>query len=123
MTKKTEKGRGAKVWTLIFRSNDPKSFQNISSGKKWVETRAAIKRYKAIQKGDTIRFVCGRLACTKVVVRVRLFPSIKKMLSTYRIKDIMPDARTELEVRRAYAGYPNYKKKLALYGLIAWELA
>jgi ASC-1-like (ASCH) protein len=111
-----------KQYTLRFRAVNKDTFENIKSGKKKVETRAASQKYKDIQKGDTIVLSCGAKKYSMKVKKSRVFKSIPAMLKVYRVKDIEPNFRTMSELREAYYSYPNYKEKIKQFGLVALEL-
>lgn len=106
---------------LRFRAVNKDIFEAIRSDKKKVETRAATKKYNAIQKGDEIEFVCGRERFKKRVRHATVFPTIRALLKKYAVADIMPLLHTEKELREAYYRYPNYKEKILKFGLIALE--
>jgi ASC-1-like (ASCH) protein len=51
--------------TLRFRAVNRDTFNAIKSGKKKVETRAAIEKYRTILAGDIIQFICVKDSFTK----------------------------------------------------------
>ena len=98
------------------------SFQMLRASRKKIETRAATKRYKTIAVGDTLLFVCGNRKLERIVKNATVFKTIKSMLQTYRVKDIMPDRSTQKELEETYYGYAGYREKLKKNGIIALEL-
>lgn len=111
-----------KNWTLRFRVVDKDNFNEIREGLKWVETRAATDKYKNIQEGDTLTFVCGKDKIIKKVERVNIFKSIPAMLRKYKRTDVMPSTRSLIEMKRIYYSYPGYKEKIKKYGLVSFEI-
>ena len=115
-----------KKYLLRFRKGNKDSeysFRAIKRGRKKVETRAASERYRRIQSGDVLVFVCGREKVEKLVKRLRVFKSIPAMLRVYRVKDIMPDRDSPRELKAAYESYHGYREKIKKFGLVAFELA
>ena len=94
----------------------------IKSGKKKIETRAAIASYRKIKKGDTIVFVCGGKKIEKKVIQAVSYKSIGSLFKHYKVKDIFPSLTTINEAGKAYYSFPNYREKLKKYGLMAWKL-
>lgn len=94
-------------------------FVELKTGKKKVETRAAIVKYRNIKAGDRIEFVCGNERFSRVVRSVKIFKSLVSLLKKYRIADIMPDVRSFEDFQRSYYSYPGYKEKLKKFGIIA----
>lgn len=110
-----------KTIVLRLRAADKEIFDAIKTGNKKVETRAATKKYKNIQAGDIVVFVCDKKKFRKTVKRVRHFRSVSAMLKVYKVKDIMPKLRTKKELEAAYHGYPHYREKIKRSGLVALE--
>ncbi len=111
-----------KTVTLRFRVVDKNNFDEIRNGLKTVETRAASKRYRDIQKGDTLVIVCGKEKVVKEVKSAHYFKTIGGMLKTISLKKIMPSVKTIIEARKVYYGYPEYREKIKEFGVVAWEL-
>jgi ASC-1-like (ASCH) protein len=111
-----------KKWVLRFRVKDRKNFLEIKNGLKVVETRAATERYRPIQKGDVLVFVCGKEKNQKMVKRVRIFKTIGAMIKTINFKKIMPSVSSTEELRDAYYSYPGYKEKISKFGIIALDI-
>ncbi len=89
---------------FVFREVDHARFEEVRSGIKTVETRAATEKYRAVQVGDEITFACGDDTFTKKVAKVYLWPTIE-------------------QVRERYASYPDYAEKLKEFGIIGFELS
>ncbi|MFH1146032.1 MAG: hypothetical protein V1707_03675 [bacterium] len=107
---------------LVFLEADRANFDAIKSGKKKLETRAAVSKYRQIKAGDGITFICGRSKFKKRVVRAAVFKTITAMLKKYKVVEINPQVRTAKELQQMYLSYPRYPEKLKQYGLIVWEL-
>lgn len=112
-----------KTWTLRFRAVDRDNFNEVRRGTKSVETRAATVKYEPIKEGDTIRFVCGKAAFTKRVVKKYHFKTVAAMTKKIPIKKIMPSVATVAQMRKRYARYPGYEEKIRKHGLFAFVLA
>jgi len=106
-------------YSLRFRQADKDIFENIRSGKKTVETRAATVKYKNIKAGDTVIFVCDADKFEKQVKSAEIFKSISEMLQKHRIQDIAPKLTTEGDLIKMYHGFPGYEEKIKEFGLIA----
>jgi len=111
-----------KTWTLQFQQVDKDNFEEVRSGVKEVETRAATVRYEPVQEGDSIRFVCGQESFTKHVTKKHHFKSIDAMIKKIPFKRIMPDVNSIVEMKKRYASYPGYEGKIKKHGLFAFEL-
>lgn len=108
--------------TLRFRAVDKGSFDDIRSGLKEIETRAATVKYQGIQEGDTLTFVCAGERFSKQVARVYRWPSIDAMVGEVAFRKVMPRAASVEAMRAAYASYPGYDDKLREHGLIGFAL-
>ncbi len=111
-----------KNWTLRFRVADKKNFDEIKDGTKAIETRAGTIRYQPIEVGDTLTFVCGKEKCVKKIVKKYHWPSVDAMVKKINFKKIMPSIKSVAEMKRMYASYPGYDKKLKEHGLLGFEL-
>jgi ASC-1-like (ASCH) protein len=111
-----------KNWTVRFRKIDKDKFDDVKSGRKRVETRAATVKYAPIQEGDTIAFVCGTAKFKKTIVRKHHFKTVAGMIKKIPLKHIMPDVKTLAEAKARYATYPDYPAKIKEFGLFAFEL-
>lgn len=111
-----------KTWTLRFRAVDKKNFNELKSGIKAVETRAATVKYQPIEKGDTLVFVCGKYKFSKTITKKTHFKSIDAMFKKIPFRKIMPDLKSKEEAKERYHSYPNYKEKIEEFGLLAFEL-
>lgn len=121
--KKAQKSEEHKKYTLRFRAVDKDKFENLRRGIKRIETRAATSKYSVIKAGDSIIFRCADKSFSKNVSKARIFNSVEGMLRVYKIKDIMPHLDTVKKMKETYHSYPNYKEKMAKYGLIAIEFS
>ncbi|MDP2631016.1 MAG: hypothetical protein Q8P56_06465 [Candidatus Uhrbacteria bacterium] len=114
--------RTMKNWTLRFRQVDRVRFEEVRSGLKSIETRAATAKYRQIQKGDTITFVCGKDRFVKQIVGVCHFATPEAMIKKLPLKKIMPLVTSIEEMKKRYYSYPNYEEKIKEYGILAFEL-
>ncbi len=103
---------------LRFRAVDKDNFEEIRSGVKSIETRAATDKYRKIVKGDTLLIVCGKEKLEKKVKKVKIFKSLKALPR----KKIMPWTKSFAEMQTAYYSYPGYKDKIKKHGVIAFYL-
>src|SRR5690349_148874 len=111
-----------KNWTLRLRKTDTEIFNDIRTGRKSVETRAATKRYLPVAAGDTLTFVCGKDRFTKTITKRFHWKSITAMLKEVPFQKIMPSVGSVENLKKAYASYPGYKEKLRKYGLLGFKL-
>jgi len=111
-----------KTWTLRFRAVDKDNFEDVRSGVKSIETRAASVKYKPIQEGDILIFVCGKDKFSKTITKKYHFKSIDEMFKKISFKKIMPDLDSKEDAEARYYSYPNYKEKIEEFGILAFEL-
>jgi len=111
-----------RTWILRFRTKDLKNFEEVRSGEKRIETRAATPRYQKVEKGDSLIFMCGTKRLTKKVTRVTRFKSVDGMLRMVPMRAIMPSVASTKEMKRTYAGYSGYEDKIKKFGIVAWHL-
>ena len=111
-----------KKWILRFRVKDKKNFEEVRRKEKIVETRAATEKYRKVQKGDALLFVCGDDLIEKKVKKVALYMSIDSMLKSIPRTRVMPSTKNVQEMKVAYHSYPGYKEKIKKYGLVAFYL-
>jgi ASC-1-like (ASCH) protein len=111
-----------KNWTLRFRAVDKKNVDEVKSGIKSIETRAGTPRYQPIEVGDTLIFVCGKNKCVKKIVKKFHWASIDAMIKKINFKKVMPSVKSVAEMKKIYASYPDYEKKIKEYGLLGFQL-
>lgn len=111
-----------KNWTLRFRAVDKRNFEDVKNGIKSIETRAGTIKYKPIEVGDTLTFVCGKDKCIKKISKKFHWDSIDAMVKEINFKRIMPSVESVHEMKKIYASYPDYEKKIKEYGLLGFEL-
>lgn len=109
-------------WTLRFRAVDKKNFEEVRNGIKSVETRAGTIKYQPVEVDDTLTFLCGKDRCIKKIVRKFRWSSIDAMVKEIDFKRIMPSVKSVDEMKKIYASYPDYEKKIKEYGLLGFEL-
>ena len=109
-------------YDLIFRQVDKKSFDDIKSGVKSVETRANSVKYQKIEVGDTLTFACGEDKFFKTVTKKYLWKGIEEMVAEIPFKRIMPDVSSVEEMKKAYSSYPDYDERIKEFGLAHFEM-
>lgn len=110
------------IHDLEFREVDRARFEEVRSGLKSVETRAANEKYQSIEEGDEIHFICGQDSFSKKVRKIYYWPTIKAMLAEVPIEKMMPGLVTVEEAKKRYATYPDYLDKIAEKGIQGFEL-
>lgn len=111
-----------KNWTLRFRAIDKKNFDEVKNDAKSIETRAGTIKYRPIEAGDTLTFVCGQKRCKKKVTKKFHWASIDAMAKEINFKKVMPSVSSVEEMKKIYASYPDYEKKIKEHGLLGFEL-
>ena len=106
---------------LRFRVKDRQFFHDIKKRVKTVETRAATKRFRDIETGDIIIFICGKDKLKMTAKKARHFKSIDSVIKKVDFKKIMPRVKNITELKRIYYGFPGYREKIKKLGLIAIE--
>lgn len=112
-----------KRWTLRFRQVDRARFEELRTGMKSIETRAATIKYRPISRGDILVFVCGMERMEKTVREAHHFKTLEGMLEELPLRKIMPDVSSVEEARKRYASYPGYEDKIREHGILAFELS
>ena len=107
---------------LRIRQADKEIYEDLRSGAKSIETRAATAKYQKLAKGDTVTFLCGKDRFSKRVGKVYRWKSITAMAKAVPFKKVMPRAASLAEVRKIYASYPGYAEKIREHGLIGFTL-
>jgi ASC-1-like (ASCH) protein len=77
-----------KNWTLRFRQEDRINFEEVRSGIKEYETRAASVKYVPIVEGDILTFVCGDDKFTKKIVKRFHWKDIDSMVKEIPLKKL-----------------------------------
>lgn len=108
---------------MRFRQVDKNIFEDIRSGKKTVETRAATTKFRNIKSGDSVVFVCGSEKFEREVKSAKIFRSIPELLSEYDFRKVAPRLSGPEELEKMYYSFPGYREKIAKFGLIALEFA
>jgi ASC-1-like (ASCH) protein len=111
-----------KNWTLRFRVVDKDNFDEVKSGAKLIETRAATVRYQPIEVGDTLTFVCGKERCMKKIAKKFYWSGVDAMVKEIDFKKVMPAVGSIAEMKKIYASYPDYDVKIKEHGLLGFEL-
>lgn len=102
----------SQIIKIKFRAVNRDIFQAIRDGKKKVETRAATDKYRKVEIGDVMEFVCGKDRFTKEVRSVEIFKTIGALLKKYEPQQISPNIKTEKEIREMWYSFPGYEKRL-----------
>jgi len=109
-------------YVLRVREVDRNFFEAIKSGIKTIETRAATDKFRKIERGDILKFTCGKDYLTKKVAKKYLFKDIDSLLKTLKLKKIMPWVSSPDKAKKIWQSFPNYEEKIKNYGIIAFEL-
>src|SRR5688500_9177803 len=112
-----------KNYRLVFRENDRDKFDDIENGHKSIETRAATIKYKPIEAGDSLTFVCGHVEITRLVTKVEHYNSLEEMFTHLPLGQILPSARTADDAKKVYYSFPGYKEKIDTSGILAFHLS
>lgn len=105
-----------------MRKIDKFVFDAVKNGEKIIETRAATEKYKKIQPGDTLVFVCGAEKIEREVENVEHFISVDDMVKEINFKKIMPFCKNVEEMKKIYYNFPGYKEKIKNFGLLVFDL-
>lgn len=111
-----------KNWTLRFRQVDRNNFEEVRDGSKSIETRAATIKYRPIEVGDTLTFVCGKDRFIKTISKKYHWAGIDEMLKEVPLKKVMPSVSSVEDMKKTYASYPGYDLKIRELGLLGFEL-
>lgn len=106
---------------LIFREEDRPRFEEVKSGIKKIETRAATPKYQKLGVGDEITFTCGEDSFTKTIAKRYHWPSVDAMFAEVPLKNVMPDIDSVEAAKARYASYPGYPEKIKQFGLLGFE--
>lgn len=112
-----------KSHTLRFRAVDKKNFEEVRSGLKPIETRAATVKYVPIEVGDQLIFSCDGEKFSKRVIKKEHFKSIDEMVKKIPFKNIMPAAESIDEMKKIYSSFSGYDEKIKEFGILAFTLA
>ncbi|MDP3964014.1 MAG: hypothetical protein Q8Q39_05995 [bacterium] len=115
--------RKEKKIILRFRAANKDFFIAIKKGEKRVETRAATAKYRNMNAGDVVEFVCGAARFRRTVRRAKIFKNISTLLKKHDVTDIVPQANSSKELAAMYASFPAYREKIKKFGIIALEFA
>jgi len=105
-----------------MREVDRSIFNDIVSGKKTIETRAATKKYRDIQAGDTLSFKCGEDTFIKNILASTHYDSLEAMFADIPLDKVLPQATTIDEAKKIYYSFPRYEEKIAAHGIMAFTL-
>ncbi len=107
---------------LRFRKADKVVFDSIKNGEKTIETRAATAKFRKIKAGDILVFDCARERLEKEVKSVAIYKSTDELAGKVDFRKVMPFVFSVEEMKKVYYSFPNYKEKIAQFGLIAFSL-
>jgi len=111
-----------KKYYLKIRESDKIFFEVIKNGIKTVDTRAATKKFQHIKKEDILVFVCGNKKIEKKIKQIDYFQNIEDLVKKIDFKKIMPFVSSLKEAKKVWYSFPNYKKKISNFGIIAFHL-
>lgn len=110
-----------KTWTLVFREVDKDRFEEMRSGIKVIETRAATPKYRSIAVGDEIKFTCAGDSFYKTISKKYHWPSVDEMVEEMPFKEIMPNVNSVEEMKKVYSSYPGYNEKIKEFGILGFS--
>jgi ASC-1-like (ASCH) protein len=110
-------------FNLVIREVDRHIFEQIKSGAKSVETRAATPKYLSAHIGDTLTFVCGTDQITKTITSTQHFETIEKLYNQIPLQHVLPGIKSLAEAQKIHYSFPGYQQKLQQYGIMAFTLA
>ena len=70
-----------------------KYFKCVRDGSKTVDARLYYPSYRRVEPGMTIRFVCGKLMCDKIVDRKKVYGSFREMLVGEGVENCLPGVK------------------------------
>lgn len=111
-----------KNYRLVIREQDRRVFNDIANGLKTIETRAATGKYKGVEEGDNLTFVCGEDELVKTVTSALHFETVDDLYGEVPIKKVLPSAKNIDEAKNIHLSFPGYKAKLETYGIMAFIL-
>lgn len=79
-------------------------------------------KYRPIQEGDKLKFVCGNQSVTKKVKKLYRWKSVKAAFKEVPLKRVMPEISTMEEAYAKYHSFPGYEEKIKKFGLLGFEL-
>lgn len=107
---------------LKIREVDRVVFEAIKNNQKTIETRAATAKFRKIEKGDILLFICGNDKLEKQVLAVSHYKGIDEMTKELGFKEIMPFVNSIEEMKKVYYSFPNYKEKIDKFGLAVFKI-
>lgn len=116
------RGKIMKKHILKIRQVDKIVFDAIKRNEKTIETRAATARFRRIEKGDILVFVCGDERLERQVLRIDYYKSIDEMTKALDFKKIMPFVNSVDEMKKVYHSFLNYEEKINKFGLVAFKI-
>lgn len=108
--------------TLRIRTADRQVFDDLQSGRKTIETRAATPKYQKLVAGDTLTFVCREERLVMTVKETLHWKSVESMARAIGWQKVMPHASSLKEVKETYASYPGYTEKIREHGIAGFRL-
>ena len=106
--------------TARIRKADKGILEDLKSGRKSIETRAATRKFQSLAAGDTLTFVCGDERVTLRVRKVYRWKSVDAMARAISYKNVMPRAASLREVKAAYASWPRNEENIRKHGLLGF---
>lgn len=100
----------------------PEYFHQICMGKKTVEGRLAKEKFCAIQPDSLLEFVADENRVLTRVIEVKKFPTFKKMLEHYGVKECLPELDDIDSGVAIYHSFPGYQKDELLLGVVGIKI-
>jgi len=110
------------IHKLPFLEAHRRTFDLIRDGRKKIETRAGKPEYFRIHEGDSIEFSCGGEKTIKLVKRIAHYKNLDDLFAVYQPQEINPEVSSANEMRKRYAAFPGYERRIKEYGILVFEL-
>ncbi len=96
-------------------------FKNIVTGTKTIEGRCFTSRFRKINSGDILEFVCGDESILCHCIKIAIYDGFHEMISDIGINSCLPTLNsTDInDAVEYYHDFKNYKKKVDKNGVIA----
>lgn len=111
-----------KDYRLVIREADRRVFNQIVTGQKTIETRAATGKYRNVGAGDRLTFQCGGDSVTKTVAGSAHYGTLDELYRQVPVAKVLPSARSLEEAKQVHLSFPGYQAKIEAHGVMAFEL-
>lgn len=97
-------------------------FEQLESGKKSIETRAATVRNQNIEVGDQLEISCGPKQLFRTVKGIQHYDSVESIFQSADWNRVMPEVETLDDAKAVYYAWPGYREKIDQHGILAFYL-